>query len=279
MPAAEALIPTTYIRPSKGWVKLGIGELWEARELLYFLTWREVKVRYKQTVIGVAWVVIQPLLTMIVLSIFFGRLAKMPSDGIPYPIFSLAGLVPWTFFANAVGLSASSLVTNANLIKKVYFPRLAVPIASVGSGLVDLGVSLVLLFVMMPFYKVHFAMRILWLPAFLMLAVITSFGVGLWLAALNVEYRDVRYVVPFLMQFWMLATPVVYPSSLLKEPWRSVYSLNPMAGVVEGFRWCLLGAQALEPAPLAVSLFVSLVLLISGAFYFRRMERVFADVV
>lgn len=247
--------------------------------MLYFLTWRDVKVRYKQTVLGAAWAIIQPLLTMVVFSIVFGRLAKIPSDGLPYPIFAFTALVPWTFFANGLSQSSNSLVGSANLIKKVYFPRLVVPISAVGSGLVDFAIALAVLVGMMIYYGVSISLSILTLPLFLMLALVTSLGVGLWLSALNVEYRDVRYVIPFLTQFWMYATPIAYPSSLLSEPWRTVYGLNPMVGVVEGFRWALLHSNA-APGPMTwVSSAAALILLVTGAFYFRRMERTFADVV
>jgi lipopolysaccharide transport system permease protein len=271
--------PVQVIEPSRGWVGLKLRELWEYRELSYFLTWREVKVRYKQTVIGAAWAVIQPLFAMLVFSLFFGRLAKMPSDGVPYPVFSLTALVPWTFFANGLTQSANSLVGNANLISKVYFPRLCIPISAVLSGGVDFVIGLVLLAGLMVIEHVAPTMNILWLPLFILLALITSLGVGLWLSALNVQYRDVRYVVPFLTQFWMFATPIVYPSSLLKEPWRTVYGLNPMVGVVEGFRWALLGVGRVPGAMLLISSLAATAILISGAFYFRRMEKIFADVV
>jgi lipopolysaccharide transport system permease protein len=279
MPVTAAPPPVTVIEPGKGWAALRLRELWEYRELLYFMTWREVKVRYKQTAIGAAWALIQPLFTMLVFALFFGRLAKMPSDGIPYPVFTLAALVPWTFFANGLTQSSNSLVTNANLVSKVYFPRLAVPIASILSGLVDFALSFLLLVGFMLIEGVHPTAHMLWLPAFLLLAIGTSLGVGLWLSALNVEYRDVRYVVPFLVQFWMFATPVAYPSSLVPEPWRSWYGLNPMVGVVEGFRWSLLGTGRAPGMMLALSILVSLWLLAGGAYYFRRMERNFADVI
>jgi lipopolysaccharide transport system permease protein len=272
-------VPVVRIEPTRGWVSLKLKDLWEYRELLYFLTWRDVKIRYKQTALGIAWAVLQPLLTMLVFSIFFGRLAKIPSDGIPYPIFSLAALVPWNFFANGLTQSSNSLVASANMIKKVYFPRLVIPLSSIFSGVVDFTIALVLVLAMMFYNQIGVTARILWLPAFLLLALATALGVGLWLSALNVEYRDVRYVAPFIVQFWMFATPIAYPSTLLSEPWRTIYGLNPMAGVVEGFRWALLGAKT-QPGPLiAVSAFAAVVLLISGAYYFRRMERAFADVV
>jgi lipopolysaccharide transport system permease protein len=271
-------LPVTVIRPSKGWVSLKLRELWEYRELLYFLTWRDIKVRYKQTALGAAWAIIQPFFTMVVFSLFFGRLAQMPSDGIPYPIFSYAALVPWTFFANGLSQSSNSLVVSANLITKVYFPRLVVPIATVLSGAVDFALALIVLLGMMLFYGVAPTINILWLPFFLLLALITALGVGLWLSAMNVQFRDVRYAVPFLTQFWLFATPVAYPSSLLSEPWRTVYGLNPMVGVVEGFRWALLGAKTAPGPAIIVSSLAALGLLISGAFYFRRMEKTFADV-
>jgi len=269
----------TVIRPSRGWISLNLRDLWEYRELLYFLTWRDVKVRYKQTVLGAAWAIIQPFFTMVVFSVFFGKLAKMPSDDIPYPIFSYAALVPWTFFANGLSQSSTSLVASANLIKKVYFPRLVVPISSVISGAVDFVLAFVVLLGMMLYFAIVPTWNILWLPLLLLLALVTSLGVGLWLTAMNVQFRDVRYAVPFLVQAWMFATPIAYPSSLLDEPWRTLYGINPMAGVVEGFRWALLGTET-APGPIVlVSALVAVGLLISGAFYFRRMEKTFADVV
>jgi lipopolysaccharide transport system permease protein len=269
----------TVIQPSKGWVSLKLGELWEYRELLYFLTWRDVKVRYKQTALGAAWAIIQPLFTMLVFSLFFGRLAKVPSDGIPYPIFSFAALVPWTFFANGLTQSSNSLVSSSNLITKVYFPRLVIPISAVISGVVDFALAFVVLIVMMAYYHVAPTWNAFLLPVFLLLAFITSLGVGLWLSALNVEYRDVRYVLPFVVQFWMFATPIAYPSTLLHEPWRTIYGVNPMVGVIEGFRWALLGTHTTPGPMVGVSIFASLVILVGGAFYFRRMEKTFADVV
>ncbi|HUO51736.1 MAG TPA: ABC transporter permease [Gemmatimonadaceae bacterium] len=278
-PHDQAHGAVTIIAPSKGWVSLKLGEIWEYRELLYFLVWRDVKVRYKQTALGAAWAVIQPLLTMIVFSLFFGRLAKVPSDGIPYPIFSFAALVPWTFFATGLNLSSNSLVGSANLVQKVYFPRLIIPIATVLSGLVDFAIAMAVLFGMMAFYGIAPTWNALWLPAFVLLALVTSLAVGLWLSALNVEYRDVRFLVPFLSQLWMYATPVAYPSSLLHEPWRTVFGLNPMVGVVEGFRWALLGVNTRPGGMILVSAGAALAMLVGGAFYFRRMERTFADVV
>jgi lipopolysaccharide transport system permease protein len=275
----QAEIPTVVIRPSEGWIALKLHDLWTYRELLYFMVWRDIKVRYKQTALGATWAIIQPFFSMIVFSLFFGKLAKMPSDGIPYPIFSYAALVPWTFFANGLAQSSNSLVDSANLIKKVYFPRLTIPIANVLSGLVDFALAFLVLIGLMLWYGVIPTARILWLPLFLLLAFVTALAVGLWLSVLNVEYRDVRYTLPFLTQFWMFATPIVYPSSLLKEPWRTVYGLNPMVGVVEGFRWALLGTKTAPGPIIAVSAFAAIVLLVGGAFYFRRMEKTFADVV
>ena len=272
-------IPVIRVEPSKGWVPLKLKELWEYRELLYFLTWRDIKVRYKQTVLGAAWAIIQPFFTMVVFSLFFGRLAKIPSDGVPYPIFSYAALVPWAFFANGLNKASNSLVGNANLIKKVYFPRLAMPIAAVFSGIVDFVLAFIVLFGMMLYFGIVPTINVIWLPFLLMLALITSLGVALWLSAMNVQFRDVRYIIPFLTQFWLFATPIAYPSSLLSEPWRTLYGINPMVGVVEGFRWALLGTET-SPGPIIiVSSLVALALLIGGAFYFRRMEKTFADVV
>jgi lipopolysaccharide transport system permease protein len=274
-----AVIPTLRIKPSSGWVSLRLGELWQYRELLYFLIWRDVKVRYKQTALGAAWAIIQPVMAMLVFSLFFGKLAKMASDGIPYPIFSYTALVPWTFFASGLTNASVSLVGSSNLIKKVYFPRLAIPIATVLSGVVDFALAFSVLLVMMLAYGIVPTFKILWLPLFLLLALITSLAVSLWLSAMNVQFRDVRYVVPFLTQFWLFATPIAYPSSLLHEPWRTVYGLNPMVGVVEGFRWALLNTNT-KPGPMImVSSVAAVVLLISGAFYFRRMEKTFADLV
>ena len=271
--------PVIRIEPSRGWVSLKLHELWEYRELLYFLTWRDIKVRYKQTVLGAAWAIIQPFFTMVVFSLFFGRLAGIPSDGVPYPIFSFAALVPWTFFANGLNQSSNSLVSSASLITKVYFPRLAVPIATVFSGVVDFALAFFVLLGMMLYYGVIPTVNALWIPLFFLLALTTSLGVGLWLSALNVEFRDVRYVVPFLTQFWMFSTPIAYPSSLLSEPWRTLYGLNPMVGVVEGFRWALLGTETAPGPSIVASSFMALALLVGGLFYFRRMEKTFADIV
>jgi lipopolysaccharide transport system permease protein len=256
-----------------------LHELWEYRELLYFLIWRDLKVRYKQTTLGAAWAILQPVFMMVVFSLFFGRLGKMPSDNIPYPIFSFAALVPWTFFATGLSQSSNSLVGSAHLITKVYFPRLIIPLASVVSGVVDFAIAFTVLLGMMLYYGIMPTLNVLWLPLFLLLALVTSLGVGLWLSALNVEYRDVRHVVPFITQFWLFATPIAYPSSLLNQPWRTIYGLNPMVGVVEGFRWALLGTNTAPGPIIVVSSMVACLILITGAFYFRRMEKTFADVV
>jgi lipopolysaccharide transport system permease protein len=270
----------TLIEPSRGWVSLGLRELWEYRELLYFLTWRDIKVRYKQTILGATWAILQPVFTMIVMSIFFGRLAKIPSDGIPYPIFNYAGLLPWLFFANGMSRSANSVVGSASLIKKVYFPRLIVPIAGVLGGIPDFLLSFLVLIGMMIYYGLYpTGVSILLLPVLLLLATITSLGVGLWFSALNAQYRDIRYIVPFLTQFWMYMTPVVYPASLLSQPWRTLYALNPMVGVVEGFRWALLGNGRAPGPMIGVSALAAALLLVGGAYYFRRMETTFSDVV
>jgi lipopolysaccharide transport system permease protein len=277
-PVANAS-PRIRIAPSRGWVALNLGELWAYRELIYFFIWRDVKVRYKQTVLGAAWAILQPVFTMVVFSIFFGRLARVPSDGMPYPLFAFAALVPWTFFANGLGQGANCLVSSAYMIQRVYFPRLALPVAAVLSGVVDFLLAFVVLLGMMVWMGWLPTVNVVWLPLFLILALVTSLGVALWLAALNVQYRDVHHTIPFLMQFWMIATPIAYPSSLLPEPWRTLYGINPMVGVVEGFRWALLGAATAPGPMIAVSLLVSLVMLVSGAYFFRRMEKNFADVV
>lgn len=275
----QANVPVVRIEPSKGWVSLKLKELWAYRELLYFLIWRDVKVRYKQTVLGIAWAIIQPFFSMVVFSLFFGRLAKIPSDGIPYPIFSYAALVPWTFFAHGLSQASNSLVGSANLIKKVYFPRLAIPIATVLSGVVDFILAFILLIGMMIYFGFFPTINVFWLPLFLLLALATSLGISLWFSALNVEFRDVRYIIPFLTQFWLFSTPIAYPSSLLSEPWRTIYGINPMVGVVEGFRWALLGTKTGPGSITIVSSLVAFLLLLSGALYFRRMEKTFADVV
>jgi lipopolysaccharide transport system permease protein len=259
---------------------LKASELWEYREVLYFLIWRDIKVRYRQTLLGAAWAIVQPFMTMVVFTVFFGRLAKMPSDGAPYALFSFAALVPWTFFANGVAQSANSLIHSGNLITKVYFPRILVPMGRVLRGLPDLGLSLLVLLGMVWWYGLlEVRGRMLYLPALAFLAFVTALAVGLWLSALNVRYRDIQHAVPFLVQIWLFATPVAYPSSLLPEPWRTIYSLNPLVGVVEGFRWALLGSGRPPGLSLVFSTFAAVVLLVSGAYVFRRIERTFADVV
>ena len=276
----QVLVSTkTVIKPSRGWVPLRLRDLWEYRELLYFLTWRDIKVRYKQTVLGATWAIIQPVFTMVVFSLFFGRLAKIPSDGIPYPIFAYAALVPWTFFANGLSQSSNSLVGSAELITKVYFPRLIIPVSSILSGLIDFAIAFAVFILMALYYGIYPTTSILLLPFFLLLGLSTALGLGLWLSALNVRFRDVRYIIPFLTQFWLFATPIAYPSSLLSEPWKTIYGVNPMVGVVEGFRWALLGTETAPGAMIFVSSLVALCLLVSGVFYFKRVEKYFTDVI
>lgn len=272
-------VPRIRLKASNGWRALNLREFWQYRELLYFLSWRDIKVRYKQTALGALWAILQPFLTMLVFSLFFGNLAKMPSDGIPYPIFAFAALVPWTFFSNGLTQSGNSLIQSAGMLKKVYFPRLIVPISSILSGVVDFLFAFLVLIGLMFWYGIVPTANVVWLPFLLLLAFGTALGVGLWLSAMNVQFRDVRYTIPFLAQFWLFATPIAYPSSLLSEPWRTIYGINPMVGVVEGFRWALLGT-ATAPGPLIfVSALTMLTILITGMFYFRRMESTFADVV
>ena len=275
----EEDIQVMRIAPSRGWVALQLKEVWAYRELLYFMIWRDVKVRYKQTALGAAWAIIQPVFTMIVFSLFFGRLGKIPSDGIPYPLFSYAALVPWTFFSHGLSQASNSLVGSGNLIKKVYFPRLSIPIAAVTSGLIDFALAFSVLLGMMLYYGIVPTGNVIWLPLLLLLTLITSLGVSLWLSALNVQFRDVRHAIPFLTQCWLFATPIAYPSSLLSEPWRTLYSINPMVGVVEGFRWALLGAETAPGPMVIVSALAALAILVSGTFYFRRLEKTFADVI
>jgi len=265
------------IRPA-GRTALRLREVWQYRELLYFLAWRDITVRYKQTALGVAWAVIQPVLTTVVFSIFFGRLAGMPSDGLPYPLFALCALLPWQLFAHALAESSNSLVANQNLITKVYFPRLVIPAAAVLASLLDFLVAFVVLLGLMRYYHRAPAAAAWTLPLFLLLAVALALGVGLWLSALNVQYRDVRYTIPFLTQLWLFATPIAYPSSLVPQGWQALLGVNPMAGVVEGFRWSLLGARPPSPVLLGVSVLATLLLLLAGLWYFRRMERTFADI-
>jgi lipopolysaccharide transport system permease protein len=275
--------PWVKIRPSQKFFDLGLEQLWQYRELLYFLAWRDVKVRYKQTFFGASWAILQPFLSMVVFTIFFGRLAGLESDmSIPYPLFNYAALVPWVFFSTTISNAATSLVTNANLIKKVYFPRLSVPIATALAGLVDFALAFIVLLGMMLFYQFVPTINIVWLPLFMLQAMMTALGISFWLSALNVQYRDVRYTLPFLTQIWLFITPVVYPSRLITDPLlKALYGLNPMSGVVEGFRWALFGEVGGD-APnlmLGVSALVTVILFFSGMLYFRRMEKTFADIV
>jgi lipopolysaccharide transport system permease protein len=279
-PGEEAVLagaPVTRVRPTSGWAALRLRELWEYRELLYFLTWRDVKVRYKQTALGAAWAVIQPFFTMVVFSVFFGRLAGIPSEGLPYPVFAFSALVPWTYFSTAVTQASNSLVAHEGMLKKVFFPRLLVPMSAVAGGLVDFAIAFVVLIGIMAYYGIAPTAAAWTVPLFVLLATATALSVGLWLSALNVRYRDVRHTLPFITQFWLFATPIIYPTSMVPERWRLLYSLNPMAGVVEGFRWALLDA-APPPGPmLAVSVASIAALLVSGLYFFRRMETTFAD--
>jgi lipopolysaccharide transport system permease protein len=265
------------IEASHGWASLNLKEVWECRELIYSLAWRDITVRYKQTIFGASWAIIQPFVTMVVFSLFFGHLAKIPSDNIPYPIFSYTALLPWNYFAASLGRSSNSLVGSAHVITKVYFPRLVLPLSSVLPGLLDFAIAFVVLLGMMAYYGISPTPAIALVPVLLLVALMCALGVGMWLSALNVEYRDIGFVVPFLLQVWMLATPVAYPSSLLSEPWRTVYGLNPMVGVVESFRGALLGTN--PPMMLVgLSVIISVSVLVTGAVYFRRTERSFADI-
>jgi lipopolysaccharide transport system permease protein len=277
---ATAAAPTVRVEPRPGWRALELRELWTYRELLYFLALRDVKVRYKQTVLGASWVVLQPFITMVVFSVFFGHLAKVPSaGGVPYPVFSFAALVPWTFFASSIAMSANSLVQTPDLVTKIFFPRIIMPIASVAAGLIDVTVAFVFLIGMMLVYGVGFSPEILAIPALFALLLVATAGVGVWLSALNVEYRDVRYAMTFLVQLWLFVTPVVYPSSIVPEPWRTVLGVNPMAGVVEGFRWALLSDYPAQGSLILVSAVSAAVILLTGMLYFRRVEDRFADVI
>ena len=270
--------PTIKIRPPKKWVPINFSELWQSHELLYFLTLRDVKIRYKQTALGFLWAIIQPLFLMVVFTLFFGNLAKVPSQGIPYPLFSFAALLPWTLFAEGITRSTTSMVINANIMTKVYFPRLIMPMSGILSPLVDFAIAFVILIIMMAYYGFVPTFAIVLLPAFVLLAVMTSLAVGLWLSALNVKYRDFQYTIPFLIQLWLFVSPVVYPASMVPQQWQFLYALNPMSGVIEGFRWALLGTKPPE-AMILVSVGVVVLLLIGGLFYFKRMEQYFADVV
>jgi len=274
----KASIPTLIIRPPKKWVPVDLHELWEYRELLYSFVARDVKIRYKQTALGFLWAIIQPLFMMVIFTLFFGGFAKIPSDGVPYPLFSFAALLPWTLFAEGLTRSTTSMVSNAGIMTKVYFPRLIMPIAGILSPLVDFAIAFVILILMMAYYGFVPTIAIVLLLLFILLAIMTSLAVGLWLSALNVKYRDFQYTIPFLLQLWLFASPVVYPSSLLPEQFQVLYGLNPMAGVIEGFRWALLGTDP-PKAMILVSAGVVVLLLIGGLFYFKRMEQYFADVV
>jgi lipopolysaccharide transport system permease protein len=279
--ASQEIMPpvTLIIKPSRGWVALDLRALWGYRELLYFLTWRDIKVRYKQTALGIAWAIIQPLFLMVAFSIFFGRLAKVPSDGLPYPVFAFCALIPWQLFAHSLTQASNSLVENDRLITKVYFPRLVIPLSAVLAGLVDFVIALIILLALMIYYGILPTGAIWTVPVFVSLAGVSALAVGLWLSALNVRYRDVRYTIPFITQFWFFVSPVAYPSSIVPESWRWLYALNPMVGVIEGFRWALLGKAEAPGSELIVSSAVVIILFICGLYYFRRTERTFADLV
>jgi lipopolysaccharide transport system permease protein len=271
---------TIIIKPSKGWVGLRLNDLWIYRELVYFLTWRDLKVRYKQSVLGILWAILKPFMTMVVFTIFFGNFAKMPSDGVPYPIFAYTATLPWELFATALSVASRSMVSSGSMISKIYFPRMIVPLASVMSSVVDFFIGFVILIGMMIYYKIVPTIATLWLPLLILLALITALGVGFWTSALMVRYRDVGYLMPFLSNIWMYITPVVYPSSMIPEKWRLLYYLNPMTGVVEGFRYALLGIdRTITPMMMGLSISISILILISGLFYFRRMEKQFADMI
>jgi lipopolysaccharide transport system permease protein len=276
---AQEALPHRVIKPAAAWVPINLPELWRYRELVYFLTWKEIRVRYKQTVLGAAWAIIPPFFTMLVFSVFLGGLAKVPSDGLPYPVFVFCALVPWTYFAYALTHGGNSLVENSNLLTKIYFPRLLIPAAAVLAGLLDLFIAFAILLAMQLYYGIHPTLAILWLPLLVLLALATALGATLWLSALNVHYRDFRYTIPFLVQFWLFATPVAYSSKLVPAVWRPVYGLNPMAGVVEGFRWALLGTGEPPGLMILASAAVVAVLLVTGLVYFRRVEGRFADIV
>ena len=271
---------TVYIKPTTGFAALNLGDLWRYRELVVFMIWRDIKVRYKQTLLGAAWAVIQPVMTMLVFNFLFGSVAKVPTDGIPYPIFSFAGLLPWGLFTTALNTASRSLTSNHNMISKVYFPRLVLPMASVLGGLVDFAIAFVIMGGMMVYYKVTPTLDVLWaVPVFIVLTIITALGVALWLSAVNVQYRDVGYALPFLTQFWLFVTPVAYSSKVISDKWQMVYALNPMAGVVNGFRWALLGKGNAPDSLVAISTGIALLVLVSGLIYFRNMERTFADTI
>jgi lipopolysaccharide transport system permease protein len=276
---SQTNVTTTIIRPTRGWKGLNFKELWQYRELLYFLIWRDIKVRYKQSLLGAGWAIIQPLLTMIIFTVFFGQWAGIPTDGVPQPIFYFAGILPWQFFQSGVSKAGTSLVASSNLITKIYFPRIAVPIAPIIAALLDFGLAFLILIGMMLFYGVVPTSALWTLPLFLLLAIVTAIGMGVWLAGLNVAYRDVGYVIPFLLQVWFFLSPIVYSSSIVPQKLQPYYGLNPMAGVVQGFRWAILGIGRPDWIDLSASIGVALLLLVSGILYFKRMERTFADVV
>jgi lipopolysaccharide transport system permease protein len=282
--ATKSESPTVYIRPAKGWIGLNLADLWAYRELVYFLTMRDIRVRYKQAVLGIAWAAIQPIMTMLIFTIIFGRLGNLPPDaGMPaswYPVFTFAGLLPWQLFQGSLQRASISLVGNSNLLTKVYFPRLIIPIAAVGAGLIDFCIAFLVMVALMIYFQVPFTLNILWLPLLVLLVLMTALAIGLWLSALNVQYRDVQHMIPFLLQAWMYASPVAYSIDILKvsPTWRLLYGLNPLAGVIQGFRWALLGSNPPD-AMMLVSVIMVIILLISGLYYFRRMERHFADTV
>ncbi len=273
-------IAPVVIKPSRGWVGLRLKDLWLYRELVYFLTWRDLKVRYKQSVLGILWAILKPFMAMVVFTIFFGNFAKIPSDNVPYPIFSYTATLPWELFATALGVASRSMVSNSNMISKIYFPRMIIPLASVMSSVVDFFIGFTILIGMMFFYKISPTIATLWLPLLILLALITALGIGFWSSALMVRYRDVGYIMPFISTLWMYLTPVVYPASMIPEKWRLLYALNPMTGVVEGFRYALLGTtQSVSAGMILISSGISILILITGLFYFRRMEKQFADMI
>jgi len=275
--------PETVIEPQTGWNRFGLKEIWAYRELLYFMVWRDVKVRYKQTALGVAWIILQPLISMVIFTVLFGYLLKVPSGGVPYPVFVYTGLLPWNYFANSLNRSSTSIVNNSNLITKVYFPRMVIPFSGILGGLVDFSISFLILLGLMVVYKIYPTSNIIMLPAFMLLAMGTALGFGLWLSALNVRYRDINHLVPFIIQIWMYITPVIYPVTIIPEQFRFILALNPMTGVVEGFRWALLGEQLTDAQPpgtlFLVSILITLIVLVSGAIFFRRTEHTFADII
>ena len=277
-PASTMKVPSIVIQPSRGLLHLDLAAIWQYRELLYLLAWRDIKARYAQTIFGIGWAIVQPLVTMVVFTVIFSKIARMPSDGLPYPLFAYAALLPWTYFAKSVERSGGSLVSEGNLIKKIYFPRLIIPISSTMAGLLDFLISFGVLLGMMGWYGFVPTWNVLILPLFLLLILLTALSVSLWLSSLNTKYRDISYVVPFLTQFWMYASPVVYPVSVVPERWRLLYSLNPMVGVIEGFRWALLGKKSPDLMIMAVSVVAVLFVFFAGIVYFKRMERSFADI-